>query len=128
MINFEIAEHTDQCIDELEIEDDVKMRDYIVVNHSALELPKMLYANELISNESITIQFDYWIGNSKCTHLKQFVHPPYTRRHLARIICSELKHIYGIHCPGWSIVSEMHLKGVELKNNIYVVEYYTVVI
>ena len=62
-INFEIAEHMDQCIDELEIEDDVKMRDYIVVNHSALELPKMLYANELISNESITIQFDYWIGN-----------------------------------------------------------------
>lgn len=119
MINFEVAEHTDEYIDDLEIDTDCKIRNYIVVNHSVYELPKLLYANELIDDKEITIQFDY----DTVTHTKKFSHPPFTRKHLARVICSELKHIYGIHHPGWSFTQEMHLTGVIVKDNIYHVEY-----
>lgn len=121
-IVFEIAEHTDQYIDDLDFDNEVKIKPYLVVNHSVYELPKMLYANELISTEPITIQFDF--GNK--THIKQFLHPPFTRRHLARVICSELKHIYGIHQPGWSFTQEMRLENVILKDNIYMVNYYLI--
>ncbi len=124
MIYFEIGE--DDYIDELDFSS-TDIKSYINVYQSATELPNMLYANDLITNEAITIQFDYWIKD-KITHVKQFLHPPFTRRHLARVICSELKHIYNLHHPDWWVTYELHLKGVVLSNNIYIVDYDMVVI
>ncbi len=129
MFKFEVALETDHYMTEMDdLQNDITIIPYINVNQSATDLPKLLFANELISNGPITIQFDYWIGVDQYTHTKSFIHPPFTRKHLARVICSELKSVYIDQLPGWSFTYEMHLKSVNMKNGIYMVNYYNVVI
>ncbi len=117
-ITFEVAQHTDDCLDDpcdFDKADDLinNVQNYINVNDSANDLARLLYANEIITNEKITIRFTELVGEDIIKDFNHSSPSPFTRRNLARVICGELKRIYCDQRPGWSFTHELHLYNVE---------------